>query len=85
MDEADRRIRIWRRVKPGGEGVAVLARGVGYADGSGVLRMEWRLDAAGQLVSSLEEARPTSQRCNVLSKALTTNAFDIKSAATVTT
>jgi hypothetical protein len=44
--ETDRRVVIWMRVRLAGERPADLTREFGYADGSGVLRVVQRLDAA---------------------------------------
>jgi putative transposase len=51
--EADRRIGIWLRVRLAGERPADLARELGYADGSGVLRVVQRLDVAAEQDRSL--------------------------------
>lgn len=45
---AYRRLRIWARAMLGGEPPAVLARELGYADGSGVHRVAQRLQAAAK-------------------------------------
>ena len=59
--EADQRVVIWMRVRLAGERPADLAREYGYADGSGVLRVVQRLDAAAaedrRLRKRLNEAR----------------------------
>jgi len=59
--EADWRIGIWLRVRPAGQRPADIARELGYADGSGVLRVVQRLDrAAGEnrsLRKRLDSAR----------------------------
>ncbi len=60
-EEADRRVVIWMRVRLAGERPADLAREYGYADGSGVLRVVQRLDAAAaedrRLRKRLNDAR----------------------------
>jgi REP element-mobilizing transposase RayT len=59
-DEADRRVRIWARAALGGERLSDLARDLGYSDGSGVLRVVQRLEAAAQ------HDRPIQQRMRAL-------------------
>ena len=63
--EADSRIGIWLRVRLAGERPADLGRELGYADGSGVLRVVQRLDfAAGtdhRLRQRLDAARETME------------------------
>ena len=44
--QTDWRIGLWLRLRLGGERACDLARELGYADGSGVLRVAQRLDAA---------------------------------------
>jgi hypothetical protein len=44
--EADERVWTWARVRLGGERMADIARELGYADGSGVLRVVQRLESA---------------------------------------
>jgi len=62
-EETDRRVVIWMRVRLAGERPADLAREYGYADGSGVLRVVQRLDAAAaedrRLRKRLNDARAT--------------------------
>lgn len=53
QEESDRRAGTWMRVRLGGERPAVLAREYGYRDGSGVLRVVQRLDAAAEKGRSL--------------------------------
>ena len=52
--EPDRRLRIWARVRLAGEPASVLARELGYADGSGVHRVAERLEAAAAEQSKLK-------------------------------
>ena len=47
-DEPDSRIRTWARVMIGGERLTDLARELGYSDGSGILRVCQRLEAAAK-------------------------------------
>jgi putative transposase len=44
-DEAESRVRLWARVRLGGERLSDLARELGYADGSGVHQVARRLEA----------------------------------------
>ena len=43
--EGDDRVKIWMRVRLGGERLTVLAKELGYKDGSGVLRVAQRVEA----------------------------------------
>jgi REP element-mobilizing transposase RayT len=53
--EGDRRVRIWARVRLAGEPLVAIARELGYADGTGVLRVVQRLDAASETDRNLRQ------------------------------
>jgi hypothetical protein len=53
--EVDGRLRIWIAVKLAGRPMSELARELGYADGSGVLRVVQRLEAAAREDRELAE------------------------------
>ena len=59
--QADARLALWIRARLGGEVMAELARDLGYADGSGVLRvlqrLERRAEADAGLRRKMKEAR----------------------------
>ncbi|MBN1342994.1 MAG: transposase [Phycisphaerae bacterium] len=69
--ETDARVRIWMRVQLGGERSADLARELGYADGSGILRVIQRLESRARqdadLAARLEATRRRVEMSSVKS------------------
>jgi len=61
QQEADRRVRIWARVRVGGERGVEVAREFGYRDGSGVTQLMKRLEAEAT------QDRSLAQRLKILS------------------
>jgi hypothetical protein len=53
--ENDRRIKIWARVRLGGEPLCQLARELDYADGSGVHQVIRRLEASAKTDPALQK------------------------------
>ena len=51
--QADARVALWMRARLGGEVMAELARELGYADGSGVLRVLQRLERRAEMDAGL--------------------------------
>ena len=54
-DESDERVKIWARVRLGGEALSKLARELDYADGSGVHQVARRLEASAKSDSRLHK------------------------------
>ena len=65
--ETDARVRIWMRVQLGGERAADLARELGYADGSGILRVIQRLERQAGEDTGLARKLQAAQREVVMS------------------
>ena len=60
--ENDPLVRLWLRVRLGGERPADLTREHGYADGSGVLRVVQRLEALAQADPACRSRLATARR-----------------------
>lgn len=60
--ERDTRIRIWMRVQLGGQRATDVARELGYADGSGVLRVVQRLESRAHRDADLAAKLDTVRR-----------------------
>ena len=66
--ESDPRVRIWMRVRLGGERLVDVARDAGYRDGSGVLHVARRLEARARKDSDLAaRLKRLSERLDVSS------------------
>jgi putative transposase len=55
QSENDRRVKIWARVRLGGEALSQLARELDYADGSGVHQVIRRLEASAKADPALQK------------------------------
>ena len=66
LTKPDVRVRIWARVRLGGERDAAVARELGYADGSGVTQVVKRLEQAATedraLTAKLERLKAALSR-----------------------
>jgi nuclear transport factor 2 (NTF2) superfamily protein len=57
--ESDDRVKIWARVRLGGERRVAVARAYGYSDGNGVMRVVERLEASALANHDLESKLST--------------------------
>jgi hypothetical protein len=65
--EKDWRVRLWLRIKLGGESLTAVARELGYSDSSGVHRVVARLD------EKAKSDAPLRNRLETVKKAIMSN------------